>query len=84
MKNGTLDVAAGCWRNGPIELGASVIQHQAVCANGTCRTLMALTIERISGEAREDIRVDSECKTAHQCRNRILGPLSDFKPHVRQ
>lgn len=84
MKGYTKDEAAGCWRKGPIELGASVVQHQAVCDNGTCRTLMALTVERTSGEAREDIRVDMECKTAHQCRNRILGPLSDFKPHVRQ
>lgn len=80
----TLDRDAGCWRKGPVDLGNNIVQHQAVCCNGTCRSLFSLMFERISGEAREDIQIDHKCKTAHQCRNRILGPLSDFKPHLRQ
>ena len=57
-------------------------QHRAICLNGTCRNLFALTYDRVSGEARQDISVGHKCGQLHACTKRILGPLSDFKQHI--
>jgi hypothetical protein len=79
MDGWTKDEKAGCLRYPAVNTG-TVTQHRAICTNGTCGNQMALTYDRVSGEARQDWQ-RADCGQHHACVKRILGPLSDFKEH---
>ena len=71
----TKDEKAECVRD--MTTDGTIIQHRAVCNRSGCGRMFSLVYDKVSGVAREDWQ--QGCRTSVKCRNRILGPLSDFK-----